>query len=209
MPIIALLGNKGGSGKTTLSINMACYLAQNYSTVLLDADRQQSSSQWHGIAEQITSLSVQNAAKNLLNHVEQAQAQHEFVVIDCPPSIEDKNSRIALQQSDWVFIPVLPSPIDIWANIKVEEAVLKEQNNNRKLQAMFIINQLESRTNLSKAIRVAMSELAIPVAKTAIKRRMAYPSSILEGKSVFHFGARGVEGSQEIQAILNETGLIK
>ena len=45
MPVIALVGNKGGAGKTTLCINLASAFAERDKTVVLDADPQQSSQQ--------------------------------------------------------------------------------------------------------------------------------------------------------------------
>ena len=51
MAVIALVGNKGGAGKTTLAVNLACALNRIAPTVILDADPQGSSLQWRAIAE--------------------------------------------------------------------------------------------------------------------------------------------------------------
>ena len=51
MPVIAIAGNKGGVGKTTLSLNLATALSQNNSVIILDADPQGSSFQWREIAD--------------------------------------------------------------------------------------------------------------------------------------------------------------
>jgi len=46
MPVIALVGNKGGAGKTTLAVNLADALSRRAPTVILDADPQGSALQW-------------------------------------------------------------------------------------------------------------------------------------------------------------------
>ena len=51
MPVIALVGNKGGAGKTTLSVNLAAGLAKQTSTILVDADPQGSALQWNAFAD--------------------------------------------------------------------------------------------------------------------------------------------------------------
>ena len=65
MPIIALVGNKGGAGKTTLCVNIAVALAAEQSTVILDADPQQSSLQWRGIAEPGSNVDVVEATEDI------------------------------------------------------------------------------------------------------------------------------------------------
>ena len=50
MPVIAVVGNKGGAGKTTLSVNLAVGLAKQTRSVLVDADPQGSASQWRAIS---------------------------------------------------------------------------------------------------------------------------------------------------------------
>ena len=69
MPVIALVGNKGGAGKTTLCINLACGLNRRYPTVLLDADPQRSSLQWREFApdeEAARRIDVVDAVEDLV-----------------------------------------------------------------------------------------------------------------------------------------------
>ncbi len=46
MPVIAVVGNKGGAGKTTLSVNLAAGLTRRASIAVIDADPQGSALQW-------------------------------------------------------------------------------------------------------------------------------------------------------------------
>lgn len=208
MPVLALLGNKGGAGKTTLSINLATVLAEYKPTVLLDADVQESSFQWCRLSEGKSAIDVFEASENLPDQINTCRDDYHHVVIDCPPSIHSEQTQQALLNSDLVLIPVLPSPLDMWASVKIEEELDKIKGQNNKLKAMMVINQLEPRTKLSHAIRDAMAELVIPTAKTAIRRRMAYRMSVLEGKGVTQLGVRGREASNELHQLLQELDLL-
>ena len=208
MPVVALLGNKGGAGKTTLSINLATVLADYKPTVLLDADVQESSAQWYRLSDGKTAIDVIEASENLGNQISTCRDDYHHIIIDCPPSIHSEQTQQALLHSDLVLIPVLPSPLDMWASVKIEEELNKIREQNETLRAVMVVNQLEPRTKLSQAIRDAMAELVIPAANTAIRRRMAYKMSVLEGKGVTQLGVRGREASNELHQLLEELDLL-
>jgi chromosome partitioning protein len=69
---------------------------------------------------------------------------------------------------------------------------------------MLVINQIEARTTLSKLVREVLSEIALPVADTAIRRRAVYRNSALEGKSVFDIGKRGADAAAELDRLIRE-----
>jgi chromosome partitioning protein len=110
----------------------------------------------------------------------------------------------ALRSADLAIVPVLPSPLDIWASVMVEEEIEQARADNPRLDALLVINQMEPRTRLSQIMRRALSELSIPAAETAIRRRMAYRNGILEGRTVHDMGSSGREASCEIHALIRE-----
>jgi chromosome partitioning protein len=202
MPVIALVGNKGGAGKTTLSINLATALAQRDATVLLDADPQGSSLQWSAIGE--GNLVVRDVDEALGKHVLDMQQRYQYVVVDCPPSVEAAQTHAALQACDVALIPVQPSPMDLWATVHIENAVEQARAVNDRLAAWLVINQLEPRTMLSRLVREAVAEIDIPVAQTPIRRRAIYRSSVLEGKSIYDMGRRAVDAVTELNQLIQE-----
>jgi len=204
MPVIAVVGNKGGTGKTTLSVNLAAGLARQASIAVVDADPQGSSLQWREIANVQDSISVFPGSKNLQAQAREFAGEFDYVVVDCPPSVHAPQTVSALEVGDLALIPVQPSPVDLWATVHIEQAIMEARNINPSLRSLLVINQLEVRTMLSRVVREALMEISLPVARTALRRRAVYRNSALEGKTVFQMGARGAAASEELEQLIQE-----
>lgn len=204
MAVIAVVGNKGGAGKTTLAVNLAATLATNGRTVVLDADPQGSALQWQSIAAAGAEPKVIDTASGLEEIFADTTVLYEHVVIDCPPSVHAAQTHAALAVCDIALIPVQPSPLDLWATVHTEQAVEKARGSNPGIRALLVINQLEPRTRLSRLIREALAELELPAAETAIRRRAVYRASMLEGRSVLDMGRSGAAAAAEIRSLINE-----
>lgn len=204
MPIIAIVGNKGGAGKTTLSVNLAAGISNQSSIAVIDADPQGSSLQWRAIAGDNVHFPVYAPTFSLKQQAESYSSKNDFVLIDCPPSVKSPQSISVLEFADIAIIPVQPSPMDLWATVHIEKAISEAKETNPELRALLVINQLESRTTLSKLVREVLSEIALPVANTAIRRRAIYRNSALEGKSVFGIGKRGADAVEELNSLIQE-----
>lgn len=204
MSIIAIMGNKGGTGKTTLSVNIASALSKAGNVVLVDADPQRSSLQWSQIREDDQGLPVIEGVDNLEDVIEQLKPDYDHIVIDCPPSILTEQSRQALSFSDTALVPVQPSPYDLWATVHLEENIQEARKSNSRLNAVMVVNQVEPRTRFSRFVYQALSEIDMPAADTPIYRRVAYKYSVLEGRSVHDMGSRGKAASKEIYELIDE-----
>lgn len=212
MPVIALVGNKGGAGKTTLSVNLAAGLAKQASVIVVDADPQGSAKQWNAFTDARTAIPVlearsnsgNNAGDDLTMQLKALSNDYDYVVVDCPPSVNASQTITVLQICDLALIPVQPSPVDLWATVHTEKAVEDAQRSNKNLRAVLVINQLESRTTLSRLVRDALSEIGLPVAKTALHRRAIFRNCALEGKHVFEMGRRGSDAAKEIDQLIHE-----
>lgn len=204
MTVIAVVGNKGGAGKTTLSVNLAAGLAKQASIAVVDADPQGSSLQWRDIADVQDSISLFPATESLQTQTTELAREFDYVVVDCPPSVHAPQTISVLEVSDLALIPVQPSPVDLWATIHIERAIANAHQTNPSLKSLLVINQLEMRTTLSRVVREALTEISLPVAKTALRRRAVYRNSALEGKTVFEMGARGAAAVEEFEQLIHE-----
>lgn len=204
MPVIAVVGNKGGAGKTTLCVNLAAGLSQQGRVAIIDADPQGSSLQWHDVAEMSDSVSVFASTAALPGLVRELAGSFGYLIVDCPPSVQAPQTTDVLKAADLALIPVQPSPVDLWATVHIENAIGNARVVNPELKSMLVINQLEARTTLSRVVREALTEISLPVAKTALRRRAVYRNSALEGKTVFQMGARGAAAAEELEQLIQE-----
>jgi len=128
--IVGVLNQKGGVGKTTLSVNLAASLARTGANVLLiDADPQGSALDWAAARNDEPLFSVVGFPRPTLHKdITKLGQGYDHIIIDGPPRVTDL-ARSAIMASDVVLIPVQPSPYDIWAADEVvkliEESIKK------------------------------------------------------------------------------------
>ena len=123
MNVILIANPKGGSGKTTLSTNIAGYLASNgYRVTILDLDKQKSATQWllkRPFEFPIIDL-LPDGGENLLSA--------DWLVIDSPAGLHGKNLEYALKLSKIVVVPIAPSLFDIQASQEFLKTLVEEKS---------------------------------------------------------------------------------
>jgi chromosome partitioning protein len=203
---IALANQKGGTGKTTLAVNLAAGLQRRGPTLLLDADPQGSASHWVRVGSAAGDLApVQRVvAEEVRTKIGQAAQHHRYVLVDCPPHLESGVLREVMQAVDLLLVPVQPSPPDLWASVDMIAAVQEARRGNARLKAYLVLNQLDRRNALSRAMHQALAEFEVPVLNSGLARRAAYRNAALEGSSVYGLGKRGGAAIQEVESIINE-----
>jgi len=204
--VLSVANQKGGTGKTTLSMNLAAGLSRRGRTLIIDADPQGSASQWAGLSpdERPFPVSVISIASNLAREITRMREDYQYIVVDCPPTLETGVAQSAMTVSDKVLIPILPSPIDLWASVRLAEAIEQVKIYNAKLAPRIMINQLEPRSAMSKGMCEALDEFDIPALEGCLRRRAIYRNSALEGSSVYCMGKRGEPATQELEALIEE-----
>lgn len=203
--VIAVVNQKGGTGKTTLALNLAAGLARRAPTAVIDADPQRSISQWIAMAADDNDLpAVTQIGAAPATAIAGLKQNHRYVVVDCPPAVQGPVIEAVMASADLVLIPVLPSPLDLWASVEIAALVGQARQKNRALQAYLVLNQVEARNALSRVMQQAVAEFDVPLLQAGIQRRAAYRSAAIEGVSVYALGKRGLQAVADIEAIIEE-----
>ncbi len=203
--IIAVINQKGGTGKTTLALNLAAGLVKRGSVHLVDADPQRSITQWVGMGGGSSGLpGVAQLVGNPTAVLGKLTRNYRYVVVDCPPTVQGETVATIMRMAHQVLIPALPSPIDLWASVDMAVAVKEAKKYNPGLGAYLVLNQLETRNALSRDMREAVAEFDVPVLAASMQRRAAYRTAAVEGQSVYGLGKRGVQAVADIDAIIEE-----
>lgn len=173
--IIALCSQKGGAGKTTLSIHLAQEMAQSGRRVLLvDADPQSSASNWAAARDEKPLFPVIGIARDTLHRdLPELARDYEHVVIDSPPRVSAL-ARAAILAADLVIIPVQPSSYDIWAASETVGLMQEAQQFKPDIKACFLINRAIPKTVIARDVQDALAEYPFPVLPDAISQRVSF-----------------------------------
>jgi len=204
--VIAVANQKGGVGKTTLAMNMAAGLTRRGSCIVVDADPQRSATMWIELSDSLRKFpaKVVPAEDEIKKQIIQLQTEFDYIVIDCPPEIKSDSTMSAIEISKVLLIPLLPSPLDLWASTRIEELIKRVQRVNPTISAFVVLNQIEPRSAMSRGMDGALQEINIPVLRHRLSRRASYRTAALEGCSVYDLGFRGRVASEEIDNIIDE-----
>ena len=156
--VITVAQQKGGSGKTTVSANLAIGASMAGKTVaVIDSDPQGSLGRWfmtrveRADPPELTFATA--SAWGIAYECDKLKAEHDLVIVDTPPKI-DADLRPAFRASDLIIMPVSASQLDLWATDGVLDLAARESRD-----VLAVLNRARSGTRLTKEITDAMAEL--------------------------------------------------
>ncbi|MFT4014116.1 MAG: ParA family partition ATPase [Paracoccus sp. (in: a-proteobacteria)] len=201
--IITVAQQKGGSGKTTVAVNLAVALrGRGHSVALLDTDPQGSLGRWFlerlaRIGEDEALEFTTSSAWGASYEAEKLKKRFDFVLIDTPPKI-DSDLRPALRAADLVVVPVATSQVDLWATEGVLDLARRE-----KCDTLIVLNRTRPNTRLAIEIAEKAEELGAEVAKSQVANRVAYAETLGQGLGAAEVG-RTHPARAEFEGLLDE-----
>lgn len=176
----AVISQKGGSGKTTIALNLAVIAAgKGKSVVVADLDPQQSAARWSRIRDADLPLIIDgrsNPVRDIAARAETGGA--DVLIIDSAP----KSERAALDAAriaDVIVIPCQPSSLDLDA--------IGDSANIAALAgkpAVFVLNNCRAASSLTADASDALAAYALPIAPARLGSRVAFIKSLADGKGV-------------------------
>lgn len=196
MQSILIANPKGGSGKTTLSTNLAGYFAaQGESVVLGDMDRQQSSLSW--LQQRTATLPTITAWDAREGDDFKPPRRLSRLVVDSPAGIHGKRLTLAVKQVDKVVIPVQPSVFDMWATEEFLKTVLEEKAVRKRRTFVAIIGmRVDPRTRAAALLDEFLARFDLPVL-TYLRNTQNYMNVAAQGESLFDQPAWRVKKDRE------------
>ena len=201
--IISVLNQKGGCGKTTIAINIAnSFKNKGYNVLLVDSDPQGSARDWNALCDGKIIPVVGLDRESLATDIKAVQNGYDFIFIDGAPSIA-KLLVAAVKISDFILIPVQPSPYDIWATSDLVELIKSRQEiTENKPLASFVISRAIKNTKLSTEIKDALAQYELPLLNSHTTQKVIYPTAANDGRTVFNMSLN--DATIEIDSIRDE-----
>jgi chromosome partitioning protein len=144
-----VINPKGGSGKTTVTINLASYFAaSDVPTAVMDYDPQGSSLNWLRLrSPHAPRIHAANAARHqgvqLRSMAMYVPAHTQQLIIDAPAGAAGLVLQEMLDRASCIIVPVPPSPIDIHATANFVADVLNTARmQSRKLPVAIVANKV-------------------------------------------------------------------
>lgn len=203
MKVISVLNQKGGAGKTTIATHLArAFQLQGAKVLLIDSDPQGSARDWAAVSAE-NPVSVVGIDRPTIERDLKSVAAVDYVIIDGAPQIHEM-AVSAVKASDFVLIPVQPSPYDIWATEALVELVKSRiEITDGKLQAAFVLSRAIKGTKIGEEVARVLADYALPILQSRLSQRVAFPASAARGSTVLDDEPKS-EGAREILALRDE-----
>jgi chromosome partitioning protein len=199
--ILAMASLKGGTGKTTVGLNLAVTAEEaGVRTVIVDVDPQQASAKWgdlRGLTDRGPTVISAMAARLPQALDSAAQFGAKLIVIDTAAHAEGILVS-TIDAADLVLIPCRPTIVDLqYLAATVQLAALRGKN------TAVVLNAVQPRTNDRFQAAGALSDMGITLVPVGVSNLVAYARAITAGQGVTEFEPNG-KAAAEMRALLGE-----
>ncbi|GAQ00154.1 AAA family ATPase [Leptolyngbya sp. NIES-2104] len=187
MPIVAIINQKGGAGKSTIAVHLTRWLQkQKKSVVVADADAQCSSSKWLLRLEQDVPCEIIQAPDTLLDELPKLLEKYDWVIVDGPAALSE-TTRAVILVADLAIVPCQPTGVDLESASDTVRLIHQAQRIRRgDPKAVMFVNRAVKGTKLKdEAIEVLRLMPGVTVLETVIHQRQILADCFGQNSTVF------------------------
>ncbi|WP_191092721.1 AAA family ATPase [Cysteiniphilum sp. JM-1] len=152
--VIALLQQKGGSGKTTTAMNIYGGLKElGHSVLVIDMDKDKPDAwSWAAKNEDSADSVIQVDEKHAREAIAEVKSKVDYIVIDTPPNFQTAALKAALL-ADLVIIPAAPSGMDLSGLLEAKDLALTADRPYK-----LLANRVVKGSNMSRSLLNVLEE---------------------------------------------------
>uniref|UniRef100_D5X776 Cobyrinic acid ac-diamide synthase n=1 Tax=Thiomonas intermedia (strain K12) TaxID=75379 RepID=D5X776_THIK1 len=203
MKIIALLNEKGGTGKSTIATNLASALhLRGRRVFLVDADPQGTSRDWRSASPEGIDLPPVVALDRPEMLQSLASIQADLVVIDTPAKAE-KMTAAVVRIAQTALVVIQPSGADIWASAAAVKLIQQKIDVGGRIDAGFLVNRVSGVSKLSKEVLTGeWNDYGVSMLEHSIGNRVVFAQALTDGLSVYNLA--DAHAKQEMNQLIEE-----
>lgn len=143
MRVIAITNQKGGVGKTTVTMQLGAALSRRHRVLVVDVDRQQSTVWWaENVRDRLPFDFAGNQHPHVLTRLRELRAEYDFVLVDTPGNLEDTPVlETALNAADYVVVPLTPEALAVEPTLRTIHRLVEP----RQLRHAVLLNRIDAR----------------------------------------------------------------
>ena len=204
--IITVATMKGGSGKSTLASCLAVHWhLTGRRPTLIDADPQRSIMRLAARERGLGGVSVIEDATEDASKTARRLAAGGLVIIDTP-GFRSRTTLDCLAAADFLLVPVKPSPFDVDRMLDTL-SILTERADGRRPLFRCLLTQTTRDSVIARHIRAELAEAGLPVLRSEMTNRVAYPEATLWGATPSLISWKG-PAAREIAAVADEVDMV-
>jgi chromosome partitioning protein len=204
MKVVGVVHGKGGTGKSTIAVNVARALQlRGFGVAVIDCDAQGTAQSWkasRGGSEQLPAVSPVGKASALESDVRRLSGSFDLAIIDGGAHLAKMHASI-IKASGLVLVPVQPSPADIWATEGLVKLIQHRREASGEPEAAFVFSRRKVGSRLGDSVQDVLSRFELPVWEGTADR-VAYAEAMGKGRSVVEMSDD--KAASEIDTLTNQ-----
>jgi chromosome partitioning protein len=182
--LVAIANQKGGVGKTTVTMQLGAALSRRHRVLVVDVDRQQSTVWWaENARDQLPFDFAGSQQPGMLSRLGELSVEYDYVLVDTPGSLEDERVlATVLDSTDFVLLPLTPEPLAVEPTVRTIRRLVEP----RHLRHAVVLNRIDPRvpSQLQTWQELLDRTLGVPRFETYLRQYKTHADAPILGELV-------------------------